>query len=229
MTRLWHVCGSIESLQYFLALEEQERFDLVNFEALGQHWRRFLFGRKFDSYDDAERELLEFDTMPVPVFRIVDPAFRLDYWRKGRIYLASSRLRQAFDLTDTVIRYRDIDLDQSPSAVRAQKYQAFQVVPFADPIDWSRTAGHWLDVARPDGSISKRWFIVPPNPVGPPNRICWRQDFTPPAQLFRAAGTQFMLATDALADRVMRAGITDLMFQDLTSDLAQTELVLRQL
>jgi hypothetical protein len=38
-----------------------------------------------------------------------------------------------------------------------------------------------------------------------------------------------MLATDALADRVMRAGITDLVFQDMTSDLAQTELVLRQL
>src|SRR5262249_843747 len=153
-----------ESLQYFLDLEDAQppRFEFVNEDALSQHWNRFLFGSEYDAYDEAERDLLEFDGMPQPVLRIADPAFRLDYFQKGRIRYASLRLRQALGLTRDVIRYRDIDLDRSPPAVCAQQYQAFHVVPFADPIDWSRTAGETIDLPRPDGSIRKQWSLVHP-------------------------------------------------------------------
>jgi len=228
MTLLWVIASSLESGQYVCDLEDEQppRFEYVNRLALHEYWRQFESECREE--DDARRELLEFNGMPVPVFMIADPAFSFDYFQPAKFSCASLRLRQALDLTDAVIRYRDIDFVQAPPAVRAQEYQAFHVVPFADLIDWSRTAGLSLEVPRPDGSIRKRWFMAPPNPVGPPNRAYWREDFTPPAPLFHAAGTPWTLATDALADKVMRAGITDLTFLDVTSDRAQTELVLRQ-
>jgi hypothetical protein len=75
---------------------------------------------------------------------------------------ASSRLRRALGLTEAVISYRDIDLDGSPPAVLANGYQAFQLVNFADPVDWSRTPGMAVDVRRADGSIGKEWRLGPP-------------------------------------------------------------------
>jgi hypothetical protein len=224
---LWKLSPSLESLKYFLDLEDEERFEFVNRDALFRHWDRFS-GSEYDAYGDDERELLEFDAMPVPIFRIADSAFKLDYFGKSKIECASLHLRQALDLTKGVIRYRDIDTDQSPPAVRAQEYQAFQVVPVADPIDWSRTPGQLLEYQRADGSIRKQWILAIPNPVDGSPRVHWREDFVPPAPLFRVFRTHFVLATDALAERVMRAGITDLVFQDIISDRAQTELVLRQ-
>jgi hypothetical protein len=142
MMPLWSVSASFESVQHFWDLEDEEppRFEFVSRDALFQHWDRFL-GSEYDAYGDDERELLEFDAMPTPVFRIADPAFRPDYLEKSRIQCASLRLRQALGLTEAVIRYRDVNLDQSPPTVHAQEYQAFQVVHFADLIDWNRTPG----------------------------------------------------------------------------------------
>jgi hypothetical protein len=213
--------------QHFLDLEDEEppRFEFVNRGALWQHWDRFL-GSEYDACGDDERELLEFDTMPTPVFRIADPAFMPNYLQKGPLECISLRLRQALGLTEAVIRYRDVNLDQSPPAVRAQEYQAFQAVHFAHLIDWNRTPGQIVGHPRPDGSIRRQRYLAHP-PDGP--RTYWRDDFTPPAPLFRVSGTPWTLATDALADRVMRAGITDLVFKDVTSDRAQTELVFWQL
>lgn len=227
MTLLWLIGGALESMEYLFGLEDQRppRFELANLLAVGHARRRVeseCAGR-----DDAERALLEFEGMPMPVYRIADAAFKLDFFWHAGLQCASLRLRRALGLTDAVIRYRDVDIQSSP-AVRAQQYQVLHVVPLGDPIDWSKTAGQTLEVRRPDGSIRKRWFLAAPNPVGPPNRIYWRDDFTPPAPLFRAVGTPWTLATERLADRVMRAGITDLVFQDVTSDRAQTEIVLRR-
>jgi hypothetical protein len=228
MTLLWQISGAPASMEYLFGLEDEQppRFELVNAVAFGDARRRVW--SEYAAREDGERELMEFEGMTMPVYRIADAAFRLDFfWHLG-LQCASLRLRQALGLTDAVVRYRDIGVQEAPPAVRAQRYQALHVVPIGDPIDWSRTAGQSLEVPQPDGSTRERWFIRPPNPVEPPNRIYWRDDFTPPAPLFRAVGTAAILATDALADRVMRAGITDLVFQDVTSDRAQTELVLRQ-
>jgi len=228
MTLLWVIGGSLESAQYLYGLEDERppRFEFVNRLAVHEYRRRVE--SEFHEYDDAEHERLWFNDMPIPIFSIADPAFRLDYFNPG-IPCASLRLRRALGLTDAVICYRDIDLDHSPPAVREHGYRAFHVLTFGDPIDWSRTAAMVLDVRRQDGSIRKQRFVAPPNPVGPPQRIYWRDDFKAPAPLFRAVGTPWTLATDPLADTVMRAGITDLVFQDVTSDRAQTEVVLRQL
>jgi hypothetical protein len=228
MTLLWSVTGAIDSMEYFLGLrnEKPPRFEIVNDIAIHEHKSRMF--NEYRGREQSERELVQFRDMPKPVFRVGDPAFKLDYFDAG-IHCASQRLRRALDLSDAVILYRDIDLDASPPAALANEYQAFQLVHFADPVDWSRTAGMAIDVRRADGSIGKEWRLGPPDLSGPPRRIYWRDDFVPPAPLFRANGTPWMLATDDLADKVMRAGITDLAFLDMISDRAQTEPVFRQL
>jgi hypothetical protein len=229
MTFLWTAVGAVDSMQYFLRLWyelQPPQFEIVNGTAIHQH--KLRIHDEYGDHEDAERELVQFRGMPKPVFRFADPAFKLDYFDAG-MPCASSRLRRALGLTEAVISYRDIDLDESPPAVRANEYQAFQLVNFADPVDWNRTTGEVVDVRRADGSTGKQRRLIPPHPVGPPNRVYWRDDFVPPAPLFRATGTPWMLATDDIADKVMRAGITDLAFLDITSDRAQTKLVFRQL
>jgi hypothetical protein len=229
MTTMWAIDDSFESVQYFIALEQAEppQFEFVNWLAVHKYRRCIL--DEYDGDDHDELELLEFNGMPMPVFKIADPAFKLDYFFHDKIRCASLRLRQALGLTDAVIRYRDIDLDQSPLATRKHEYQAFHVVAVGDPIDWNRTRGQFVELPRLDGFVRKIWILEPPDPVGPRQRIYWRDDFTPPAPLFRAFGTPWTMATGALADRVMRAGITDMVFKDVISDRGQTEYVLRQL
>jgi hypothetical protein len=228
MTLLWLISGSLESMQYVLDMEDERppRFEFVNRDAIHDYTLRIE--DEYYEHDDPEHERLRFNDMPMPVFRIADPAFRLDYFFHQGIACASLRLRRALGLTGAVICYRDIDMDQSPPAVRAQEYQAFRVLASADPIDWSRTTAEVFEIRRPDGSIRQLRLRAPPTPTDP-RRVYWRDDFKPPAPLFRAIGTPWTLATDQLADKVMRAGITDLVFQDLTSDRAQTGVVLRQL
>src|SRR5262245_57765543 len=228
MTLLWWAVGAVDSMEYFFELwnEIPPGFKIVNDIAIHEYKSRI-----YDEYRDreeAELELVLFRGVPKPGFRVGDPAFKLDYFDAG-VHCASSRLRRALGLTEAAILYRDVDLDEPPPAVLAKEYQAFQLVNFADPVDWSRTPGIAIDVRHADGSIGKAWRLGPPDLSGPPRRIYWRDDFVPPAPLFRAIGTPWMLATDDLADRVMRAGITDLAFLDMTSDRAQTELVFRQL
>ena len=123
MTLLWLIGGSIESAQYFYSLEDERppRFEFVNRPAVYEYRRRVE--SEFHVHDDAEHERLWFNDMPMPIFRIADPAFRLDYFHAG-IPSASLRLRHAL-ATDDVICYRDIDFDQSAPAVREHGYQAF--------------------------------------------------------------------------------------------------------
>jgi hypothetical protein len=229
---LWLFGQSSQSLQYYLDLMETRgrpsRFDLVNGDAISEHRRRIDAEYPGDD-DPAKHAMAEFSGMPVPVLRITDPAFALNYFLDSGIAYASRRLREALDLSDSVIRYRDIDLDGSPPALLAHQYQMFETVTFADPIDWDRTPAQYFDLAWPDGSIRRvrrldRSLFAPLSR----GRIYFRADFVPPAPLFRVPGTAWTMATDALADRVMRAGITDVAFQDFVTERGQSEVVLRR-
>jgi hypothetical protein len=226
MTSIWSIVPSFKCAKYQRALEDEEppRFQLINRNAIFEVWCRFLEGSEYEAYSEADLARMEFDAMPWPVFRIADPAFRLDYFQVGRLCCLSLRLREALGLSDDVIRYREIDLLDSPPAVHAQEYRAFEVVHHTDPIDWSRTPSEILEYQRADGSTSRRRVLA--HPLRRPHTY-WRENFTPPAPLFRALS--WLMATDELADRVMRAGITDVLFQDITSDSGQTKFVRRKL
>ena len=228
MALLWAATGAVNSTEHFLRMwsEQPPRFQVVNERSIHEHKLRIL--DEYGHHEEAERELMQFRDMPKPVFRLSDPGFKFDYFDAG-MPCASLRLRRALGLTEDIISYRDIELEGSPAAVRANEYQAFQLINFADPVDWSKTRGDSIEVRLADGSIGKQWRLSPPNPGGLGTRIYWREGFVPPAPLFRATGTPWMLATDALADKVMRAGIVDLAFLDVTSDRSPTLLEFRSL
>ena len=227
MTVLWLIGGSLQSMQYLQDLEDERppRFEFVNHSDLHRH--RMRIEGEYAHHSEAEREPLAFSGMPAPVFRVGDPAFALDYFDAG-VACASPRLRRALALCGDSVRYRDVDMDESPPAVVARGYQAMNVTSFADPFDREQTSGGMADVTGPDGALRREWQIATPDPSGPPLKIRWRDDFVAPAPLFRVPGTAWTLATEGLAAAVMQAGIVDLVFQDVVSQRARHEAVFRQ-
>jgi hypothetical protein len=228
MPTLWIAIPSLDGAQHLQDLKDAHPpgFEFVN-QGEVHVFRMNLAEREYPHHGDAEVEPLAFNGMPTPSFRIADRQFALDYFNVG-VTCASSRLRRVLGLGGDVVRYRDVDLGSSPLEVRARGYQVMQVVAFADPFDRDRTSGGTAEIVRPDGSTRREWRLAQPDPYGPPLHIHWRDDFVPPAPLFRVPGTPWTLATDALAAVVMKAGVTDVVFQDVVSDRSRQEIVLRQ-
>ena len=227
MPTLWIAVASSGSAQRLQDMEDAHPpgFEFTN-QAEIHAFRLKLANKEYAHHGDDEIEPLSFNGMPVPSFNIADPKFAVDYFDVG-VTCVSSRLRRVLGLGDDVVRYRDIDLDGSAPEVRGRGYQAMQVVLFADPFDRERTSGGMMDVTRPDGSIQREWRLARPDPYGPPLHIQWLDGFVPPSPLFRVPDTPWTLATEALASSVMGAGITDLVFQDVTSERSRHELVFR--
>ncbi|MBC9032855.1 hypothetical protein IAG41_10670 [Sphingomonas sp. JC676] len=76
---------------------------------------------------------------------------------------------------------------------------------------------------RADGSIGEDILLTPER------RQYWRTDFVADAPLFRVVHSGAIVVDDALAGRVLAAGATGIVFQDVTSDRAQAGLVLKAL
>ncbi|MBR0668918.1 hypothetical protein GXW71_31500 [Roseomonas hellenica] len=151
--------------------------------------------------------------MPRPRLRITDPAFDISLFNRG-LNFVSARLAQVLGLGDDVIQYIDADCSECSEPVRAKGYRVINPRVFANPMDRQRMSGVFIDVPRPDGSITHIWKPDLPHPARPAPPIYWRQDFVPPAPLFSVPGAQWTLVTDALADQVMRAGFPDVTFID---------------
>ena len=217
MLMLWQVRASLESLQLVQDMVDAKppTFEFVNRRAMMKPLS--LDGAMADRDGRSDRI--------TPIIRITSPDFALDYFDWG-LSCASARLRAALGDVGGCMRFRPLDVSGSSPAVVEQAYEVLEVTASADPIDETRTPGEVIDVPGLDGKVSKEWIIGLP---AHGDRVFWREDFVPPAPMFRVKGTPWVLATDALADRVMRAGIKDVVFQDLTSNRAQTEVVLRQM
>ncbi len=77
-----------------------------------------------------------------------------------------------------------------------------ELVNFADPVDLEHDPGNGHRRAARRRLHWQGMGLTPRHPLGPPPlRIYWRDAFVPPAPLFRATGTPWMLATDALAEQ----------------------------
>ena len=163
----------------------------------------------------TDQDPLRFAAMPAPLLRIGQRGFAPDYIWVG-LYFASARLRDALDLGAGVVEYRDVDATGSGAAARAADYKVFRVVAQAEPVDLARMYGHEPD-READGSPTIPWLLSVGGPHATPRRTVWRDGFVPPAPLFRDQ-TGRLIATDVLAERVTRARLTDVVFQDVTSE-----------
>ena len=226
MPKLWLAGASAASLQATLDLQDAlpPRFRWSN-EGEARAARKRI-AAEYQAHGQAEIEALAFRAMPTPVFEITDPGFRFDYFECG-IACASRRLRAVLNLPADVAEYRNIDSGRSPVGVREMGYAALQPLAFADPFDHERTPGRTETVGLAEGRTVEAWRPARPVP-GQGRTIYWRAGFAAPAPLFRVLGTPWTLATEALAKRVMDAGVTDLVFQDVEGVKAPGELAYRR-
>ena len=221
---LWPMLPSLASMEGVARLERRRppRFAIVNGHAIAAALPPAEAG--IPPPGTADHDPLRFAAIPTPVLVIGQPGFAPDYIWAG-LHFASARLRDALGLGPEAIEYRDVDTSGSVPAARAADYRMFRVVHDADPVDLAAMHGHEPDRAA-DGSPTLAWLLSVTGPHATPRRTVWRAGFVPPAPLFRDR-TGRLIATDALAGRVMRAGLADVVFQDVTSEAALHGLAFR--
>ena len=135
--------------------------------------------------------------------------FAPDFLIFGPYSFASRRLRDALALPERIVQYWPVELLAGTVEAEAQDYRWMRVLPVRLAMDWARSVckfsimkgrntGHRLLIA----TRVKRFAVKP--------------GLRPAAELFWAAENcgPGPLATDALAERVLRAGCTGVAFQD---------------
>ena len=221
---LWPMLPSLDSMEEMHRLERRRpsQFAIVNQGAI--YAAMFLVDLGTPGPVSTNQEAGRFAAMPTPKLRITSRDFAPDLIWAG-LHFASARLRDALGLGPDTVEYRDVDTSGSVPAARAADYKVFRIVHQADPVDLARMYGH--DPHREaDGNPTTAWLLSISGPHAVPRRMVWREGFIPPAPLFRD-GTGRLMATEALAECVMGAGVTDVVFQDLVSDAAPHGLVFR--
>ena len=231
--KLWLVTVPVSVIAYLSSVYDADdsgrtRIDLVNdAEVLDRR------GEILDDMKDHEpwQVAVEvFRRVPTTILRIDDPTFDLDYFARRGQY-ASSRLRSALALGDDEVAYRPVDASGCPEAARAKDYEAFLPLKVANPFDPARMPGRVRPVRQDDGSSRDEWVVEPPFDPGvpAPMQVYFKPGFEPPAPLFRPMGMPaWTFATEDLADRVSRAGITGIAFQEIEGDRAARETIQRR-
>ena len=79
------------------------------------------------------------------------------------------------------------------------------------------------------GEVTDCWQLAQCDPRVPFARLNLRADLVPPAPLFAAAHLHWLLATDDVAERVLRSGIKGVLFTEprgVTGQIANVHLAL---
>ena len=223
---LWPMIPTPASMERLERLQRRRppRFVIVNEASIWEALSSAAEGAP--GQDVTAQDAARFAAMPMPVLAITDPSFAPNLVWAG-LHFASARLREALGLGPDVVEYRAVDASGSAAAAQAADYQVFRVVREADPVDLARMYGHEPDRGA-DGRPTSAWLLSVHGPHAPPRQTVWREGFVAPAPLFRDASGRLM-ATEALAERVMRAGLADVAFQDVVSEASLRGLAFRTL
>ena len=145
---------------------------------------------------------------PHPVAGLPEWSFAPDFWAFGMYKFASRRLRDALAQPDDVVQFLPFDLVRASAAARAQDYRWMRVL--------ARQEG--LDLARCECRVEERPHAVTGKPVRSLSNIDFlvvRQGLAPRTEIFRLdESPTYILVTDAVAGRVLRAGCTGMEFSD---------------
>ena len=233
--KLWRVSESrgsfeaVDRLDGYYAPGAEPRIRCLNEEQIIQT------AREIEDHDMADHEVwqrygLVFRAVPEPILTVTEKDFDLDYFFLLGYDFTSKRLRSALEPFRAALVYRRVDSSSCPLSVRALQYEIVHVLPTSNPFDPERMPGRVRPVRQEDGTLRDEWIVELPDPKpGMVSEIYFRDDFVPPAPIFRAIGTQFTLATDDLAEQVMRAGITDMAFMDISGRQEPGNMILREL
>ena len=145
---------------------------------------------------------------PRPQLHMPVTGFAPDYFSIGLYKFVSQRLRDVFALPAGLVQYIPINLTDGGPEVRANNYRWMNLLACRPAIDLQRSIYKVRERTRhPTGETY--WHI------GAYERMVIRDDIAPSAELFRAAEDLVtVLASDFLAERVMRAVCTGISFED---------------
>jgi hypothetical protein len=230
----WRLANSLDSGEYTLSLEmaKPAKLFIENRDEIHRHFDAVDRGCA-EGTDYAVRNSLYHQGMPTPKLVVTDKKFQSNFFHMG-LYYISTKLRKVIDLPSDTVRYLDIDTTACPKEVQAMDYEVMNLLCAGNPRYMEKPSdyaskvpketlehfGKWLDLPQKDGSVKREWLLSGPHAL--PIIIGFKEDFTPPAPLFLSEGG--LIASDELAERVLRSGITDVAFYDITNDGTQTDL-----
>lgn len=154
---------------------------------------------------------------PPPTIQLVvtEPGFAPDLFIHETFYI-SAALRDAMALHPDDAQWFPVDASRSTPEVQAKRYAMMHPTREADPLDYDRSEGVWLDLVNVMGEPYRIWEARAPNGELRPARLVWRDNFVPPAPYFFSL-MHGEFVTDELADRVRRAGLEGVAFVDASN------------
>ena len=136
-----------------------------------------------------------------------------DILNASGLYLLSARLRYAMALPDAAVQYVPIEPIDGSDLAYQQDYRWMAYLQSLPVLDLEKSEFE-LGMAMPGVSPEDQM-------IGDVKRVVIRDDFLPTTPLFRIYRREsIMLATEALARRVERAGCTGLAFWEVEPELA---------
>jgi hypothetical protein len=151
-----------------------------------------------------------------PVLKVSNKTINSNILWTSQLFF-SKILRDAIELKDDCIQYIDIDSSESHPNFQLMDYKMAHILKVGDAIDLDASDFEkYSQIDIVTGLKDEGWRAnIEMQMKMQPIRICFKENFDPPAPLFTLKWHDSLLATDELADRVLNSGITDVTFQDI--------------
>lgn len=156
---------------------------------------------------EKDRPSFYLPQIPVPELRIADPDFALDMFFIGW-WIVSARMREALALCDEEAVFRTAKVVGAPGPARLG-YAAVAPIHHLDGIDPEQSD---IEEINEPGSPFYYWRLASRVMAKP--RVTLRCGLQAPAQLFYMDRTDWLMITEAAAQRVRSVGITNVFFDD---------------
>ncbi len=208
---IWRVEGDVyKNNRFGNILLKDKNIGVKNWEEDGVALQRWIANlRKTGlSWESHERMPLPPD-FPKLIMNFPSNGFAPDYFTFSSYKFCSLRLRNALAQMPDVIDYTPIDLRCQDAKAVAQDYQRMRVIAQQPAMDMERSLYEADNEVDPDTGKTVRW-------IRDIEKIVLREDFEPRTEIFCMVEDPLnVLATDALAERVLKAGCTGLEFRHL--------------
>jgi hypothetical protein len=146
---------------------------------------------------------------PIPIMHFPSSGFAPDYFSFGSVDFCSARLREALAQPADVIEYTPIDLRCDGTKAIAQGYQRMRILAVQPAMDMQRSLYESEEWVHSESGETSVW-------IREIEKLVLQEGFRPRTEIFCIEGRSLaVLATDALAERVLKAGCTGLEFSHL--------------